>query len=186
MCVRYRERMPVINQRNCLPCTACCEGWLSIEAPIAKAQLGQACTHCTQQGCGIYDARPQDPCQSFHCAWHQDGTLLPHDMRPDLSGVIVMLDQLEWQGEDVIVAVATGARIPARTFHWLCSLAKITSRQLVAVAYEQDEHGFNGEFNLRTTGSEEFRQLMVTYFAQKGFTSTHVSRERRILEMVSI
>jgi hypothetical protein len=104
-------------------------------------------------------------------------------MRPDLSGVIVMLDQLEWQGEDVIVAVATGARIPARTFHWLCSLAKITSRQLVAVAYEQ---GFNGEFNLRTTGSEEFRQLMVTYFAQKGFTSTHVSRERRILEMVSI
>ena len=107
-------------------------------------------------------------------------------MRPDLSGVIVMLDQLEWQGEDVIVAVATGARIPARTFHWLCSLANITSRQLVAVAYEQDEHGFNGEFNLRTTGSEEFRQLMVTYFAQKGFTSTHVSRERRIIEMVSI
>jgi hypothetical protein len=107
-------------------------------------------------------------------------------MRPDLSGVIVMTDQLAWQGEDVIVAVANGTRIPARTFHWLCSLAKITSRQLVAVEYKQNEQGFNGEFNLRTTGSEEFRQLMVTYFAQKGFTSTHVSRERRILEMVSI
>ncbi|PUE59734.1 hypothetical protein B9Z44_09195 [Limnohabitans curvus] len=61
--------MHVINQRNCQPCTAC--------------------SHCTRQGCSIYDARPQDPCQSFHCAWRQEGTLLPHNMRPDLSGAIV-------------------------------------------------------------------------------------------------
>ena len=103
-------------------------------------------------------------------------------MRPDLSGVIVMTDQLQWQGEDVIVAVATGSLIPARTFHWLCSLSHLTSRQLAAVEFTKDMRGFNGEFNLRTVGSEEFRQTMVTYFSQKGFDSTHVSREHRVIE----
>jgi hypothetical protein len=119
--------MPAINQRNCQPCTACCEGWLDIQHPIAKAHLGAACTHCTGQGCGIYNERPQNPCQSFHCAWRQEGSLLPQTMRPNLSGVIVMTDQLQWQGEDVIVAVATGARIPARSFHWLCRASTGTS-----------------------------------------------------------
>ena len=36
------------------------------------------------------------------------------------------------------------------------------------------------------TGSEDFRKVMVTYFAQKGFSSTDLSRERRILEMVAL
>ena len=103
-------------------------------------------------------------------------------MRPDLSGVIVMNDQLQWQGEDVIVAVAKGSRIPARTFHWLCSLAHLTSRQLAAVEFKKDSEGFNGEFNLRTVGPEEFRETMVTYFSQKGFTSTHVTSEHRLID----
>jgi hypothetical protein len=107
--------------------------------------------------------------------------LLPYDLRPDLSGVIVMTDQLQWQGEDVIVAVATGSRIPARTFHWLCSLARLTSRQLVAVEHKQDAHGFNGEFNLRTVGPEAFKEVMVTYFATKGFVTT-TSSTPRVLE----
>jgi hypothetical protein len=107
-------------------------------------------------------------------------------MRPDLSGVIVMTDQLQWQGEDVIVAVATGSRIPARTFHWLCSLAHLTSRQLAAVEFKQDAQGFDGEFNLRTVGPEEFRQTMVTFFSQKGFVDTHLVHERRVFELASI
>jgi hypothetical protein len=106
-------------------------------------------------------------------------------MRPDLSGAIVLLNQLEWQEEEVIVAIATGSRIPARTFHWLCSLAKITARPLAAVEYTQDADGFNGEFNLRTIGSEEFRLVMVKYFARQGFTSTHVTVESRALEMTA-
>jgi len=174
--------MPAINTRNCQPCTACCEGWLDIDNPLAKAHLGTACTHCTNEGCDIYNERPQDPCRNFHCAWRQEGSLLPYAMRLDQSGVIVMTDQLQWQGEDVIVAVATGSRIPARTFHWLCSLAHLTSRQLAAVEFKKDTQGFNGEFNLRTVGPEEFRQTMVAYFSQKGFASTHVTREHRVIE----
>ena len=108
--------------------------------------------------------------------------MLPHAMRPDLSDVIVMTDPLKWQGEDVIVAVATGARIPARTFHWLCSLAQLTSRQLVAVEHKQDAEGFNGEFNLRTVGPEAFREVMVTYFENKGFVSTITSSVHGVLE----
>ncbi len=164
--------MPVINQRNCKPCTACCEGWLDIQTPVVQAHLGKACSHCKSEGCAIYEDRPQNPCQSFHCAWRQEGSLLPHAMRPDLSGVIVMTDKLQWEGEDVIMAVAAGSRIPARTFHWLCSLAQLSARKLVAVEYQPNAGGFNGEFNMHTNGSEDFRQVMVTYFAQQGFVST--------------
>ena len=106
-------------------------------------------------------------------------------MRPDLAGAIVMTDQIQWQGEDVIVAVATGSRIPARTFHWLCSLAHLTSRQLAAVEFKRDARDFNGEFNLRTVGPEAFRQVMVIYFSQKGFASTHVTHEPRVIRMVA-
>jgi hypothetical protein len=107
-------------------------------------------------------------------------------MRPDLSGVIVITDQLEWQGEDVIVAVATGARIPARTFHWLCSLAQLTSRQLVVMEHKQDTEGFNGEFNLHTVGPEAFREVMVTYFENKGFVSTITSSVHGVLEHAAL
>ena len=79
-----------------------------------------------------------------------------------------MTDQLQWQGEDVIVAVATGPRIPARTFHWLCSLAQLPSRQLVAVEHKQNAEGFSGEFNLRMVGPEAFKTVMATYFANQG------------------
>jgi len=163
--------MHTINKRSCQPCTACCEGWLDIKIPAVNAHLGQPCSHCENNGCNIYSDRPKEPCQTFHCAWRLEGSLLPHTMRPDLSGVIVMTDQFQWDGEEVITAVATGTRIPARTFHWLCSLAKLSSRQLVAIEFKKDTQGFNGEFNLRTVGSEEFKQAMLVHFSQKGFTS---------------
>lgn len=103
-------------------------------------------------------------------------------MRPDLSGVIVMTDKLQWQGEDVIVAVATGSRMPSMTFHWLCSLAQLTSRQLVAIEHQQNNNGFNGELNLRMVGPEAFKHTMVLYFANQGVNSTVMCAESRVLE----
>jgi hypothetical protein len=90
-------------------------------------------------------------------------------MRPDQAGVIMMTDQLQWEDRYVIMAVATGDHIPIRTFHWLTSFAHLTSCQLAAVEFNKDAEGFNGEFNLRTIGSDSFRQAMVIYFSQKGF-----------------
>jgi hypothetical protein len=107
-------------------------------------------------------------------------------MRPDLSGAIVMTDQLQWQGEDVIVAVATGERMPARKFHWLCSLAHLTSRQLAAVEFKKDAQGFNGEFNLRTVDPDEFTEAMQAYFSDQGFVGTHVTHPRRVIDLVAI
>ena len=84
----------------------------------------------------------------------------------------MMTDQLQWEDQYVIMAVATGERIPIRTFHWLSSLAHITSRPLAAVEFNKDDEGFNGEFNLRTIGTDSFRQAMVIYFSQKGFAGS--------------
>lgn len=105
-------------------------------------------------------------------------------MRPDLSGAIVMTDKLQWNSEDVIVAVATGARMPARTFHWVRSLAQLTSRQMVAVEHKQDDHGFTGELSLRTVGPEAFKQAVETYFANQGLVSTCIATNPRVLEPV--
>jgi hypothetical protein len=98
-------------------------------------------------------------------------------MRPDQSGVIMMTDQLQWEGQYIIMAVATGHRIPIRTFHWLSSLAHLTSRQLAAVEFNKEAEGFNGEFNLRTIGTDSFRQAMVMYFSQKGFVGAIVEHQ---------
>jgi len=93
----------------------------------------------------------------------------------------MLTDQLQWEDRYVIMAVATGDRIPIRTFHWLSSFAHLTSRQLAAVEFNKDAEGFNGEFNLRTIGSDSFRQAMVMYFSQKGFTG--FVAEHQILEL---
>jgi hypothetical protein len=60
--------------------------------------------------------------------------------------------------------------------------AHLTSRQLVAVEHKQDAEGFNGEFNLRTVGPEAFREVMVTYFENKGLVSTITSSVHGVLE----
>ena len=101
-------------------------------------------------------------------------------MRPDLSGVIVMTDKLQWEGEDVITAVATGVLIPERTFDWLCSWAQLSSRQLAAVEFKKDAQGFNGEFNLRTFGTEEFKQAMVIHFSENGFTGSGLAAQEAV------
>lgn len=52
------------------------------------------------------------------------------------------------------------------TFHWLCSLTQLTSRQLVAIEHKQDANSFNGELNLCMVGPEAFQNAMVLYFAK--------------------
>ncbi len=56
-------------------------------------------------------------------------------------------------------------------------LAQLTSRQLVAVEHKQNAEGFSGEFNLRTVGPDAFKEVMVNYFATKGFVTTSSSTQ---------
>jgi hypothetical protein len=109
-----------MNKRQCYPCTACCEGWLtSKEIDMAP---GKPCQHCTTQGCAIYENRPKDPCKTYRCAWLQEDSELPDDYRPDLCGVIVSLNR-KWNGWTVIHAAPTGGEIPPETLEWIKSYA---------------------------------------------------------------
>jgi hypothetical protein len=153
-----------LNTRSCLPCTACCEGWLDVQGPVANAKLGLACQHCSNAGCDIYASRPNHPCRDFACAWRQQDTPLPDDMRPDVCGAIVMFDHLTWLGEGVIVAVATGTDMPQATFDWLQGLAALWQKNLLTLEFEQDSNGYTGGYQLRMLGPEAFKQDMVAHF----------------------
>jgi len=109
------------NSRSCGGCTACCEGWLSDESLSMKP--GSPCANCTDQGCGIYETRPTNPCRIFTCAWLQDPEEFPEELRPDKSGAICSVDR-DWYQWKVLRAFPVGASIPQHTFDWLLAYAK--------------------------------------------------------------
>jgi len=113
--------------RECGPCTACCEGWLTAESLDMKP--GQPCRHCTRQGCAIYDTRPEDPCVRFECGWLQEGSLLPDDLRPDLSGVIVLFH--DWRNWKAIFGIPAGQRVPDKTLESLRKYAQDVGMPLI-------------------------------------------------------
>ena len=83
--------------RECGDCQACCEGWLTATILDQELGPGTGCRHRCAQGCGIYASRPDNPCRVFRCGWLRGDANLPADLRPDLSGVIVISDR-PWQG----------------------------------------------------------------------------------------
>lgn len=129
------------TQRECLPCNACCQGWLSADVLGHHLRAGHPCPHSTAKGCGIYASRPADPCRSFVCSWLVEGSPLPDWMRPDASGAIVLLS-LWWEDEFVISAVPVGRAIPERTLSWLKAYALEHQRSMIF--YERIEA--NGTF----------------------------------------
>jgi hypothetical protein len=150
--------------RQCKPCTACCQGWLRIETPVAQATLGSPCSHCAKNGCGIYETRPVDPCQTFNCAWRKEGSSLADWMRPDQCKAIVMFDRLKWRGQPAIVAVAVGARIPLRTVTWLQQYAQLHAQPLLLEEYEQLQGSYTGRKRIVPIGTDEFIQAMMAGF----------------------
>ncbi len=128
--------------RECRPCFACCQGWLSAEVLGNELRAGQGCPHASENGCGVYDRRPEVPCRTFICSWLVENSPLPEWMRPDLSGVIVSLS-MKWKGETVISAVPAGEAIPEKSLDWLKDYAQKHSRPLV---FYERTRGRNGRF----------------------------------------
>jgi hypothetical protein len=146
-----------INERSCLPCTACCEGWLDIAEDAVQAHLGLPCSHCSSLGCQIYEARPVNPCQTFFCAWRQKDTPLIDAMRPDISGVIVVWDRMVWRDQKVIVGIPSGEDIPEKSLKYLLGLSKITGMNLLTVSFTLGiEQRFTGESKISAFGDPEF------------------------------
>lgn len=146
-----------INQRSCLPCTACCEGWLDIAEDDVQAHLGSSCMHCTSQGCRIYESRPASPCQTFFCSWRQKDTPLIDAMRPDISGVIVVMDRMIWRNQKVIVGIPSGEKIPEKSLKYLLGLSKLMDMNLLTVRFSvSDSHQYTGSSKVSAFGEHEF------------------------------
>lgn len=119
---------------------------------------GRPCRHCTKQGCAIYDSRPEDPCRDFACGWLQNDSPLPEEMRPDKSGVIVLLDR-KWEGLNVINAIPVGKSIPEASQRWLMQYAQAVNTPLILTDRIVEEGQFVG-ISLRGFGPPEFRLIV--------------------------
>jgi len=109
---------------------------------------GRACRHCTSQGCAIYENRPDDPCVQFRCGWLQDPEHFPDELRPDRSGVIVLLGR-QWRDWNVMFAIPAGQSVPAESLECLRRAAQ--KQRIPLVFHERLVEG--GEFTgLRVRG----------------------------------
>ena len=129
--------------RECQPCTACCDGWLTTTVNGHIVRPGQPCRHSTGVGCGIFSTRPENPCRSFFCGWIREDSPLPDWMRPSECGAIVFL-WYEWRGEMVINAVPVGRAIPQRTLDWLKDYAQKQGRPLLFVERLERDGKYEG------------------------------------------
>jgi len=150
---------PERPQRQCLPCTACCEGWLYAEINEHIVKAGHACPHRNNQGCGIYKDRPHVPCRTYVCSWVIAESPLLDWMRPDLCGAIVSLS-MPWEGELVISAIPVGADIPQKTLDWLQEYARKHQRPLIFHSRLMEDGEYRG---LKRTGygPAAFRQKVA-------------------------
>ena len=145
-----------MSERECGSCTACCEGWLV--STVTGMHPGNACRHCTGQGCAIYENRPQDPCRNFICGWLQPNSPLPDEMRPDKAGVIVLLGR-QWRGWPIIDAIPTGPAIPEESVERLKAYAQEARIPLILRDYLQRDDKYIGQ-RTRGFGPPAFRDTV--------------------------
>lgn len=163
------------QQRQCMPCTACCEGWLAAEINEFTIRPGHPCPHSRNKGCDIYSERPEVPCRTYVCSWRVEHSPLPDWMRPDQCGAIVLLS-LPWEGELVISAIPVGAEIPAHTLDWLMAYARKHNRPMIYYSRPI----INGEFkglNRMGYGPPEFRKKVAKLGLQAKHTELDMSSE---------
>ncbi len=80
---------PILSDRDCGDCTACCTE-LTVDTPEFAKPAGAPCIHLCEQGCGIHAVRPRI-CRTWFCAWRRVASL-PDAARPDRSGLLVSLN----------------------------------------------------------------------------------------------
>lgn len=154
-------------ERACQPCTACCDGWVSMNINGTDVYPGKACPHSTGKGCDDYGNRPTDPCDHFHCAWVVENSPLPDWMKPSNAKVLVVLDKLQWQGMSVDLAVPVGKRIPPRSLNWLKQFAEQYGRPLIYTEQVIEKGVYSQSQNMVGYGPEAF-QHEVQQWVQSG------------------
>src|SRR5262249_45713798 len=85
------QSVSLVPGRHCGACTACCT-WMNVDVEDLRKPKGVRCPHCQDGvGCSAYPAWP-DVCGDWYCGWRMMPDL-DDDLRPDRSGVIVVLVQ---------------------------------------------------------------------------------------------
>ena len=116
---------------------------------------GKPCKHCADNGCSIYEKRP-DPCKTFKCAWLESSDILPDNMRPDLCGAIVITGR-KFEGWKVILATPTRWKIPEDTLKRIMAFAKQHTTPLVYIENLHD-NGVYTHFSRSGFGPLDFVQ----------------------------
>ena len=111
-------------QRQCGPCTACCQGWAEGEIRGHRMAPGQPCHFLEQGACAIYDERPQSPCRNFVCGWLAPGSPLPESFRPDRCGVIIV--PMRWRDRPCYVLLSAGRDADEAMLAWMREHANAT------------------------------------------------------------
>lgn len=143
--------------RQCQPCTACCDGWVSMNIAGQEVFPGHPCVHSTGKGCDDYANRPDDPCRRFVCGWAMRQSPLPEWMRPDQSGAIVLFSKIRWRGFPVDLAVPVGAAIPEKTLARLQEFAQQHGRPLLYAEQTSVAGVFQKQQQIYAYGPPEFR-----------------------------
>lgn len=102
---------PVLPNRACGDCTACCT-ILTVDTPEFQKPPGIPCLHLGAQGCSIHADRPHI-CRTWFCAWRRVAAL-PDAARPDRSGILVSLDFVReprncFEGVSILVRMEPGS-----------------------------------------------------------------------------
>ncbi len=109
------EHPELVEGRVCGACNVCCVA-LTIDDPALQKPQGYRCRNATREnGCAIYDTRPQT-CRSFFCGWRKLKWIRP-GLRPDVSGVLVRLHgEISASGQarqGIMVTLLTNAALKA-------------------------------------------------------------------------
>lgn len=161
------------NQRDCQPCTACCDGWVRINVFDQPVLPGKPCPHSAGPltrhgggGCKIYAERPVDPCVNFKCGWVSHASHLPEWMKPHSANVIVLDGWTSWRTFPVDLALPVGMRIPHKSLKWLQEYSNTSFRPLIYTEQEVDRLGrFTGKQKVHGFGPPTFQQEMAALIA---------------------
>jgi hypothetical protein len=80
---------PVLPDRTCGDCTACCTT-LKVDSPDFKKPAETPCAHLGPRGCSIHAIRPTI-CRTWFCGWRRVADM-PDEARPDRSGLLVSIN----------------------------------------------------------------------------------------------
>jgi len=144
--------------RTCLGCTACCDGWLRIEAKGYEASPGTPCPFSRSSGCVDYDNRPADPCRKFECVWVQKRSLLPEWMKPSESKVILIFDKFHFSSIPIYLAVPVGKSISLKALSWIKKFSMKNGRPLIFFDNKMADGKYIGDTNIHVHGPAHFQK----------------------------